>query len=85
MIAYKKDQWIRLIRSKLAIFCMSHTIYEEIMSTEEPDSAKKIATEGPQSVVSAEPDTPEVGVGLIVLGGLCLVMGVVIGLVFAAK
>ena len=55
------------------------------MSTEEPDSSKKIATEGPQSVVSAEPDTPEIGVGLIVLGGLCLVMGVVIGLVFAAK
>lgn len=55
------------------------------MSTEEPDSAKKIATESPQSVASAESDTPEVGVGLIVLGGLCLVLGVVIGLVFAAK
>ena len=81
----KKDQLIRLIRTKVAIFCMSHIIMREIMSTEEPDSAKKIATESPQSVASAESDTPEVGVGLIVLGGLCLVLGVVIGLVFAAK
>ena len=55
------------------------------MSTEEPDSVKKISTESPQSVASAEPETPEVGIALIVLGGLCLVLGVVIGLVFAVK
>ena len=81
----KKDQMIRLIRTKLAIFCMSHMIMREIMSTEKTDSVKKIATENPQNVATADPDTPEVGIGLIVLGGLCLVLGVVVGLVFAAK
>ena len=55
------------------------------MSTEKTDSVKKIATENPQNVATADPDTPEVGIGLIVLGGLCLVLGVVVGLVFAAK
>ena len=55
------------------------------MSTEEPDSVKKIATESPQSIANTASDTPKVGIGLILLGGLCLILGVVIGLVFTAK
>ena len=85
MIAHKKYQSIRLIGTKLAIFCMSHTIMGEFMSTEEPDSVKKIATESPQSFANTASDTPKVGIGLILLGGLCLILGVVIGLVFTAK
>ena len=55
------------------------------MSTEEPDSAKKIAIESSRPLSNEEAETPQVGAGLIVLGGLCLVIGVYIGLVFAMK
>ena len=55
------------------------------MSTEEPDSAKKIATESPQSIANPQSDTPKVGIGLILLGGVCLLLGVIIGLAFAVK
>ena len=81
----KKDSLIRLIPCKLAIFCMSNINMRGIMSTEEPDSAKKIAIESSHPLSNEEAETPQVGAGLIVLGGLCLVIGVYIGLVFAMK
>ena len=55
------------------------------MSIKEPDTEKKIATESPQKLSEREPETPEVGIGLMLLGGLCLLLGVVIGLVFTGK
>ena len=55
------------------------------MSTKEPDSSKKISTESQQNVEATESDSPEVGFALIVLGGVCLVLGVFIGLIFAVK
>ena len=33
----------------------------------------------------SDSETPEVGLGLIVLGGICLLCGIAIGLVFTAK
>ena len=55
------------------------------MSTEEPDAGKKISTQHPSSISSKAGETPEVGIGLIVLGVLCLVVGVGIGLIFSVK
>ena len=81
----QKNLRIRFIRTKLAIFCMSHIIMREFMSTKEPDSSKKISTESQQNVEATESDSPEVGFALIVLGGVCLVLGVFIGLIFAVK
>lgn len=52
------------------------------MSTDNPDPSKKIAQKNDST--STE-DTPEVGVGLLLLGALCLVIGIGIGLIFSLK
>lgn len=52
------------------------------MSIEKPDPSKKNTQENDS--MSTE-DTPEVGVGLLLLGALCLVIGIGIGLIFSLK
>ena len=52
------------------------------MSIEQSDSSKKIAD---KEALGAENDTPEVGLGLILLGALCLILGIGIGLIFSIK
>lgn len=52
------------------------------MSTEQSDSSKKIAE---KEALGTENDTPEVGLGLILLGAICLILGVGIGLIFSIQ
>ena len=51
------------------------------MSEDSQDSSNRISTDPSEN----NSDMPEVGVGLILLGGVCLILGIAIGLVFTVK
>ena len=55
------------------------------MAEDSQDPSDKITTDpSPKDSVSGL-ETPEVSIGLIVVGGICLLFGIAIGLVFTAK
>ena len=55
------------------------------MSENSQDPSDKITTEQSSSDLESDSETPEVGLGLIVLGCICLLFGIAIGLVFTTK
>ena len=55
------------------------------MSEEPQDPSDMISRDLSSNSSESNSDTPEVGVGLIVLGTMCLIFGIAIGLVFTAK
>ena len=55
------------------------------MAENPPDPSNKITADVSPNDAKVEPDTPDVGVGLILLGGICLLFGIVIGLIFTVN
>ena len=55
------------------------------MSEDSQDPSDKNITNPSSKDSQADSETPEVGLGLIVLGGICLLCGIAIGLVFTVK
>ena len=55
------------------------------MSEDSQDPSEKNTTNPSSKHSGADSDVPEVGIGLIVLGGICLLFGIAIGLVFTVK
>ena len=55
------------------------------MSEDPQDPSGMISADLSSNSSESNSDTPEVGVGLIVLGTMCLIFGIAIGLVFTAK
>ena len=55
------------------------------MSEDSHDPSNKITADASSKDARMDPDTPDVGVGLILLGGICLLFGIAIGLIFTVK
>lgn len=55
------------------------------MSEDSQDPSNQITTNPSSKDPGSDSETPEVGIGLIVVGGICLLFGIAIGLVFTAK
>ena len=55
------------------------------MSEDSHDPSNKITVDSSPNDAKMDPETPDVGVGLILLGGVCLLFGIAIGLIFTAK
>ena len=55
------------------------------MSEDPQDPSDMISRDISSNSSEFNSDTPEVGVALIVLGTMCLILGIAIGLVFTAK
>tara|TARA_B100001093_G_C26551399_1_gene894630 strand:- start:418 stop:585 length:168 start_codon:yes stop_codon:yes gene_type:complete len=55
------------------------------MSEDSQDPSDKITTNPSPNDSVLDSEMPEVGIGLIVLGGICLLFGIAIGLIFTAK
>ncbi len=53
---------------------------------EDPQNpSKEITVDSSSKESELDSDTPDVGIGLIILGGICLLFGIALGLVFTLK
>ena len=53
---------------------------------EDPQNpSKEITVDSASKESELDSDTPDVGIGLIILGGICLLFGIALGLVFTLK
>jgi len=55
------------------------------MSNDSQDPSNEITVDASSKDSELDSDTPDVGIGLVVLGGICLLFGIAIGLVFTVK
>ncbi len=55
------------------------------MSDDSQDPSNQITADSSPNDSKMDPETPDIGIGLILLGGICLLFGIAIGLIFTVK